>query len=369
MVYKLYADIQPVKGFCRSILYDFGKQKKWFIPNTLLSLINKDLSFKKEIFTDKYSEYLKFLNENNLIFAIPSNLNKSFPVIKYEHFDYSIINNIVIHLNVKSNIKNVISYIIHLENKLYCYNYIFILDENLNAWSNKIKTLINDPALENVVSIGIKSFVNDENELTEFLKENKRINSLFLCTDNVKTTTFKGNYNSTVIYYVPNILEQEESVLNPQLFSINIILFNESQKHNTYFNRKLYIGLQGEIKNSSETTEILGNINEVVAKNELLNISNSKVYQKYWHVNKGTIDVCKHCEFRHMCVDNRVPLKRNEKEWFMGYECNYNPYIAKWKYEVGYKTLIECGIESNISNFKINRRKLNAVNKELWGDD
>ena len=70
-----------------------------------------------------------------------------------------------------------------------------------------------------------------------------------------------------------------------------------------------------------------------------------------------------------MCFDNRIPIKRNEKEWFMESDCHYNPYIAKWKGEEGYKTLTECGIQSNKEGFKINRKKLNTINKELWGDD
>ena len=152
-------------------------------------------------------------------------------------------------------------------------------------------------------------------------------------------------------------------------FNVNITLFTESQKHNTYFNRKLFIGANGEIKNALLTDEVFGNINELNSDAKISKIIESKEFQKYWYIHKGLIDVCKKCEFRHMCVDNRVPKKRNEKEWFMETECNYNPYIAKWNHEDGYKTLGECGVISNENGFKINRRKINAINKELWGDD
>ena len=70
-----------------------------------------------------------------------------------------------------------------------------------------------------------------------------------------------------------------------------------------------------------------------------------------------------------MCIDNRVPIQRSEKEWFMKTECNYNPYISKWKGQTGYKSLFDCGINSNQNEFKINRKKTNAINKELLGDD
>ena len=154
-----------------------------------------------------------------------------------------------------------------------------------------------------------------------------------------------------------------------EFFNVNILLFTESQKHNTYFNRKLYIGVNGEIKNAPLTTEVFGNINILKKADDILKIIDSHEFQHYWYVHKGLIDVCKQCEFRHMCVDNRIPVKRNEKEWYMENECNYNPYIAKWKGEDGFKTLTDCGIKSDENGFKMNRKKLNAINRELWGDD
>jgi radical SAM protein with 4Fe4S-binding SPASM domain len=131
----------------------------------------------------------------------------------------------------------------------------------------------------------------------------------------------------------------------------------------------LYIGKNGEIKNSPESLTIFGNINEIEKTDDVLRIINSTEFQKYWYVNKDSIDVCKQCEFRHMCVDNRIPKQRNIKEWYMETECNYNPFIAKWDYEEGYKTLLECGVVSNIDGFSVKNKKLKSINNELWGND
>ena len=79
-------------------------------------------------------------------------------------------------------------------------------------------------------------------------------------------------------------------------------------------------------------------LNEIITSNE---------FQKFWNVHKDVCDVCKDCEFKYMCVDNRIPQKKNEKEWFHTTECNYNPYIAKWKEEKGYITIKELGSTSN----------------------
>ncbi len=58
-----------------------------------------------------------------------------------------------------------------------------------------------------------------------------------------------------------------------------------------------------------------------------------------------------------MCVANRLPIKRRDESWYHQIECNYNPYIAKWKGEDGYKTLIECDISVNLFGVNINNKK------------
>jgi hypothetical protein len=102
---------------------------------------------------------------------------------------------------------------------------------------------------------------------------------------------------------------------------------------------------------------------------QLINFINNDINTTLWSAKKDHIDVCKYCEFRYMCLDSRLPIKRKDKEWYFETECNYNPYIAKWQHEKGYKTLEQCGITSNQTGFKLNRKKLNAINKELWGED
>jgi hypothetical protein len=63
-----------------------------------------------------------------------------------------------------------------------------------------------------------------------------------------------------------------------------------------------------------------------------------------------------------------MPIKRSKNNWYQELECNYNPYISKWKGEAGYRTLAESGVTSNEVEFRINRKKLKSINKELWGD-
>jgi hypothetical protein len=73
-----------------------------------------------------------------------------------------------------------------------------------------------------------------------------------------------------------------------------------------------------------------------------------KDYSDLWHANKDSIEVCNVCEYRYMCIDKRVPVKRNNDSWYFEEECDYNPFISKWKGEKWYKSLSESGITSNI---------------------
>lgn len=148
-------------------------------------------------------------------------------------------------------------------------------------------------------------------------------------------------------------------------FVVNIPFFTEAQKHHTYFNRKIYISSTGDVKNAPECEEVIGNINKN-SMEELIQAIQKEANQKYWNVSKDKCDVCKHCEFRYMCMDNRIPYQRRDGDWYHKEECSYNPYIGKWKDEEGYKSLKEIGVISDENWFFIDYNKVDQINKEIW---
>lgn len=150
-------------------------------------------------------------------------------------------------------------------------------------------------------------------------------------------------------------------------FVPNIELYAESLNYHSYFNKKLFIDTKGEIKNAPESSEMFGLINDYKSSEDLIRVIDSKEFQRYWHVKKDKCDICKDCEYRYMCVDNRLPYYRSNGEWYHKIECNYNPYICKWESEKAYKTLKECGVISSENGFSINYKKIETINEELWG--
>lgn len=53
-------------------------------------------------------------------------------------------------------------------------------------------------------------------------------------------------------------------------------------------------------------------------------------FKKYWQINKDSIDVCKDCEFRHICTDCRAYIENPENPFSKPLKCGYNPYTNEW---------------------------------------
>ena len=64
-------------------------------------------------------------------------------------------------------------------------------------------------------------------------------------------------------------------------------------------------------------------------------------FKDLWNIKKDDIDVCKDCEFRHICTDCRAFIKDENDIYSQPAKCGYNPYIAKWESQEGYITVEE----------------------------
>jgi SPASM domain peptide maturase of grasp-with-spasm system len=175
---------------------------------------------------------------------------------------------------------------------------------------------------------------------------------------------FDKNLENTIFYYKS---QRNTNTYNKSGFEFipRRELYAESLNYHSYFNKKLFIDARGEIKNSPESSKTFGLIMDYKSTEDLIEVINSKGFQKYWDVKKDKCDICKDCEYRYMCVDNRLPYYRGNGEWYHKIECNYNPYIAKWEGEKGYKSLKDCKVVSNEEGFSMNREKIESINKEL----
>ncbi|WP_313805985.1 grasp-with-spasm system SPASM domain peptide maturase [Flavobacterium sp.] len=336
--FVLFADCIPVKGTNRSIISDTKNNTYFFIPNALYDILEKcngkTIEDIKKEFNYEYDEiiddYFDFLISNRLgFFSLNPNL---FPKISTEWSSpCSITNSIIDFDEVNHDFENLIH---QLENLKCSYIQLrFYKKIELNYIKRIVRFL--ERIKSRIVYIDFivpfyENFILDE--LNAFISENNRVHSII-----IYDAPFDKSYspiNSDMGYVVlveRNVLNEKScGVINSEYFYSNIKLFSESQYHNTCLNKKISIDKEGYIRNCPSMPQHFGNIKDTTLKQAL----SQPDFKKYWNVTKDMIEVCKDCEFRHICTDCRA---YTEQTYFDGeidlskpLKCGYNPYTNEW---------------------------------------
>lgn len=347
-VLNTFSDIFFVKGHKRSIICDLTRNNFKLIPNSLTEFLNYYKNKTQEEILQDFSdsdknianEYLAFLSENEYIFWCDKEDGELFPPLSLEWEFPGKISNAVIEISNDINeiyLKNILE---ELEN-LGCKHIQFISNETINSdILKKINILINESAYLSIEFVLKHPDNFESNNYLSLINDFPRIKSIIFHSateDRLYTPEAVigalGNLLTTAQKPLKNIKDREFGN-----FSTNMQIFTEAQKHNLYFNRKVVIDKNGNIKNHLNSTEIHGN----TAQNKIEEIISKKEFQKLWFIPKSIIKVCKDCEFRFVCVDDRFDLIKDGDYWKYQSECQYNPYIAKHNKQEGYRTVGEC---------------------------
>ncbi len=354
--FNLYPSCIVVKGYNKSVLMDLDENDFSFLPNLIADFITEFKASSISKIKERYSNDLqnevadlvsKFLKAG---YGILSVKKESFLPITQNYFIPYHFTSLIVQLPVFYNINETAN----IFQNLVVENLIVEVNNYNTEVLNDIKYL-SRLVRHNTLKIVSSTNIDQENSI--------RINDSVLRTAEIYHV-LDGSTQNTKHENLELIYLNSFKIKSTSDFYSNIRLYTESLKYNSNFYKKICILNTGIIKNGFTSHHSFGYINKLEKKSFLKLVSSSK-FRELEMVSKDRLDICKHCEFRYMCVDSRVPIKRNSHEWYFETECNYNPYIAKWQHEVGYKTLSECGIQSNKNGFKLNRKKLNTINKEL----
>lgn len=364
----LFECCRPIKGYCRSIIYDLQRTDYEFIPNDLFYLVSEN-EISNKTNNSEIEGYLNFLFENEYVTEISNSVLRSqFLSLNMEWVSPSLIENMSIKITDFKNVE--IKKFLTLIDQLNCFYISISFCENMSLRDINEFLLFFQYSKVKGIELFVKYNNFSENEMKILCERVKRIRNIIIFSSPYNKLKNYGNDSfSNVVFTMLNYNELLSNKLNQYNFAVNYKLFTESQAHHTYFNRKLYIGPKGEIKNAPECEETFGNINDIKNTQELKQIIAKSEFQKYWYIHKELCDVCKDCEFRHMCVDSRLPFQREDDSWYHKTECNYNPYICKWEGEEGYQTLEECGVISDEKGFSIDHERIAAINKILWEEE
>lgn len=329
--FHLFSSCVPVKGIVRSAIYDLQRDDFEYIPNSLYDILieykNKSFSElieKVETANEKkiLKDYFNFLFEKEFIFF--SKLDSEFfPKYNIEYFKPYNFSCVVIDVKeIDFEYLECLKFEI-INSMVECIVFRFINQTEITI--ENIVKVFNDIPVRT-----IQLFVDDRIEINDsFFEKMIALNSRIftILKYNSKKETVKEIKNGVVISTQRDVINTKMKINNITDFDVNMELFMESKLYNNFFNKRVYINLKGEIYRTENDLVKFGNINSI----SLLSLSKNKKFNKFWNIIKDQIEICKDCEYRYMCVDNREPLYKNESNlWVLDGSCKYNPYQGKW---------------------------------------
>ena len=104
----------------------------------------------------------------------------------------------------------------------------------------------------------------NKESLLKITDKYQRISSIFVHSAYRNETIHIDPQDRGNIYFLNQKIVNTShcGIMSPQNFTINTKIFTESQHHNTCLNRKISIGVDGNIKNCPSMSESFGNIKD-----------------------------------------------------------------------------------------------------------
>lgn len=363
--YKLFACCMPVRGYVRSAVYDIQRKDYCFVPNDLCDILINEKNISLNELKLRYSEeiidtYFNYLFEEEICFPCDKEDLELFPELDIQwHIPFEFETAIV---DFRQDTFGLLDRVVE-ELDIYAIPNVQI----------RIFEEINEEQLKKLVN----KFTNTKMKFFEFILPNcfskefidklamktTKISLIVLTDSNQKE---RRDVEQARIFETPERITSNSQCgfIQQEQFAIETRTYCESVQFNSCLHCKLGIDTEGNIKNCPSMSESFGNIKDTTIAEALKHPD----FKKYWTISKDKIEVCKDCEFRHMCTDCRAYLKQADNIYSQPAKCNYNPYIAKWKGEDGYVSVEECGFYNEHGEFVLDKEKVDAYNLQLWGE-
>ncbi|MGH2666106.1 grasp-with-spasm system SPASM domain peptide maturase [Flavobacterium sp.] len=333
--FKVFANCIVTKGYNRGLILDIQRNNFTAIPDTMQEIIShlQDKSSINEVINlygvenkDIINEYLDFLIENEFGFIVGADEFDSFINIDTSFEIASYVTNCIVEIS-KQTIANIDKIVNGLES-LYCKDVQFVCYESLDL--DILKYILKATNETNFRSIEL--ILKYSEEVFEFIadidKNNFRITELTLHSSaNKNKEVSKGTFN---IIFIDHELKDFRNcgIVDSKYFNnINKYKVFESLHHNSCLHKKISININGEIKNCPSMPESFGNIENTTLEEALNHLD----FKKHWNITKDQIDVCKDCEFRHICTDCRAYVEEPGNQYSKPLKCGYSPYTNTWE--------------------------------------
>jgi len=339
-VFYLFACCIPVQGAKRAVMYDLNRGTWFHIPNDLAKILKHFQGKPKAGVYAQYDienhktldSYFNFLEEHEFIFYTSQEQGAAFSPISME-WDYPAkISNAILDIGNNPDAYNIGSALAELES-LGC-GYLQLRQTDAQAvleWDIILQIMATAAIFS--IDLYIPYTPYSRETVERWATEHKRIQNVYIYGASKQSVEyFSRRVHGNLIYVTPNLVP-EIFIQDPAYFTVTVPLFTESLRFNNYLNRKVYIDSLGGIRNAPKQEAVFGN----VSKNRIVDIVDTYSFKSLWGVHKDMLLVCRDCEYRYMCVDNRIPVEDNDGTmWCFDTPCAYNPYIAKWRHEPEY---------------------------------
>jgi SPASM domain peptide maturase of grasp-with-spasm system len=356
--YKRFSNCYLIKGYRNYTIYDISRKNVFAIDKTTFELLGKEIieeEFLLKLPNNRFEELL----ENDIIFQCEMGDEILFPPLNTEwNSPFSIISSIIDWgMASHYDLREVINQLDSIGCKTLQLRFEVGINESVVI--STLEYLIG----KNIRSIELVVHFND-NLLNTITKEYEFITNV-LAYGAFETSVKKYNSCQIILTQEMFLGSKQCGVVNPSYFVCNNDFFFESNNFNTCLNRKVCVDGMGNIKNCPSFSQSFGNIKNSTLQQAMEHPD----FKKMWSITKDQIDVCKDCEFRHMCTDCRVYIKDPENIYSQPAKCTYNPYIAKWQGEEGYVPVEECGTYNrNNGGFVVNHKRVAKLNEQVWGE-
>lgn len=353
--FKRFSNCALIKGYKSFTIYDITRNDVFAIDKTTFELLGEDI-IKEESLLKLPNNCFNELLEKEIIFQCKKGDEILFPPLNLEWYSPFTITSSIIDWG-KDSQYDIIKAIDQLD-IIGCKTLQLRFEPEIQG--GVINSILETIVGKNIRSVELIFFFNDE-LLNKIASDYEFIMSI-IAYGTHENLSKKINGCQVILTEEMFVDSKQCGEVSPSYFACNKDYFFESLNHNTCLNGKVSLDVRGNIKNCPSCVHAFGNINDTTLKQALTD----PYFKKRWNITKDQIDVCKDCEFRHMCTDCRVFIKDPENIYSQPAKCTYNPYIAKWQGEEGYVPVEECGKYSKEKGFIINKEIVDSLNLKLW---
>jgi len=301
----LYSFCKIVRGGQQSIICDLQHNRLKSIPHELESVVNmlrkQPFQIVKNIFKGVdakiFDSYTTFLLKNK--FAFFTLHPERFPEIVSEWKSPEKINNAIIEYSFQNyNLLDILNSLECMQTKFIEFRFTTLHENN----KNELQQIFS--FCQNSMLRSCRVYIPSNNE-----KSNKEVIELLYKYSVIDTIVFYQHkipkhfniQSINIVYITESLNEITVAQVSDSYLVNNIQYFYEAHTFNPYYNKKVSIDRQGNIKNCIKNIAVFGNVNI----DDLEIIISTDSFREFWHINHDKITDIADSEFRyHRIITN-----------------------------------------------------------------